>query len=137
MRRLRIPRTRTGHSVLMDLHVPSSALTLPGGSGGKESAHNVGDLGSIPGSGRSPGEGNGNPLQNSCLENSMNRETGQANLKKVRHTFSCPDFSFVLQFSISLSKWYFHINTFEVMGQHYFLISASSGNYTSFCCCCC
>ena len=37
----------------------------------KESACNVGDLGSIPGSGRSPGEGNGNPLQYSCLENSM------------------------------------------------------------------
>ena len=39
---------------------------------GKESACNVGDLGSIPGSGRSPGEGNGNPLQYSCLENPMN-----------------------------------------------------------------
>ena len=43
----------------------------PGGSEGKVSAYNVGDLGSIPGSGRSPGEGNGNPLQYSCLENSM------------------------------------------------------------------
>jgi len=39
----------------------------------KESACNAGDLGSIPGSGRSPGEGNGNPLQYSCLENSMDR----------------------------------------------------------------
>ena len=37
----------------------------------KASACNVGDLGSIPGSGRSPGEGNGNPLQYSCLENPM------------------------------------------------------------------
>ena len=44
---------------------------FPGGSDSKESACNVGDLGSIPGSGRSPGEGNGNPLQYSCLENSM------------------------------------------------------------------
>ena len=43
---------------------------LPGGSDGKESACNEGDLGPIPGSGRSPGEGNGNPLQCSCLENS-------------------------------------------------------------------
>ena len=42
---------------------------FPGGSDGKASAYNVGDLGSIPGSGRSPGEGNGNPLQYSCLEN--------------------------------------------------------------------
>ena len=41
---------------------------LPGGSYGKESTCNVGDLGSIPGLGRSPGEGNGNPLQYSCLE---------------------------------------------------------------------
>ena len=44
---------------------------FPGGSDGKASACNVGDLGLIPGSGRSPGEGNGNPLQYSCLENSM------------------------------------------------------------------
>ena len=43
------------------------------GSDGKESACYVGDLGSFPGSGRSPGEGNGNPLQYSCLENSMER----------------------------------------------------------------
>ena len=42
-----------------------------GGSAGKESACNVGDLGLIPGLGRSPGEGKGRPLQYSCLENSM------------------------------------------------------------------
>ena len=42
---------------------------FPGASDGKASAHNAGDLGSIPGLGRSPGEGNGNPLQYSCLEN--------------------------------------------------------------------
>ena len=42
---------------------------FPDGSDGKESARNVGDPGSIPGSGRSPGEGSGNPLQYSCLEN--------------------------------------------------------------------
>ena len=46
---------------------------FPGGSDGKESAYNAGDLGSIPGSGRSPGEGNGNPLQYFCLKNSMDR----------------------------------------------------------------
>ena len=44
---------------------------FPGGSEVKASACNVGDPGSIPGSGRSPGEGNGNPLQYSCLENPM------------------------------------------------------------------
>ena len=41
----------------------------PGGSDGKESACKAGDAGLIPGLGRSPGEGNGNPLQYSCLEN--------------------------------------------------------------------
>ena len=46
---------------------------LPHSSVGKESACNVGDLGSIPRSGRSSGEGNGNPLQYSCLENPMDR----------------------------------------------------------------
>ena len=45
-----------------------------GGSDTKASAYNAGDLGSIPGSGRSPGEGNGNPLQYSCLENLMDGE---------------------------------------------------------------
>ena len=46
-----------------------------GGSGGKESVSSVGDLGSTPGSGRSLGEGNGNPLQYYCLENPMDRGT--------------------------------------------------------------
>ena len=44
-------------------------MDFPGGSDGKVSVYNAGDLGSIPGSGRLPGEGNGNPLQYSCLEN--------------------------------------------------------------------
>ena len=47
--------------------------TFPGGSDGKESACNAGDPGLIPGLGRTPGEGTGNPLQYSCLENSMER----------------------------------------------------------------
>ena len=48
---------------------------FPGGSDGKESTCNAGDLGSIPGLGRSPGEGHGTPLQYSCLENYMDRGT--------------------------------------------------------------
>ena len=51
---------------------------FPRSSVGKESACNAGDLGSIPGSRRSPGEGNRNPLQYSCLENSMDRGAQQA-----------------------------------------------------------
>ena len=47
------------------------SLDFPGGSDGRASAYNAGDLGSIPGLGRSHGEGNGNPLQYSCLENPM------------------------------------------------------------------
>ena len=46
---------------------------FPGGSEGKVSARNAGDLGLIPRSGRSPREGNGNPLQYSCLENATDR----------------------------------------------------------------
>ena len=46
-------------------------MHFPGGSDGKVPAYNEGDLGSIPGLGRSPGEGNGNPLQYSHLENPM------------------------------------------------------------------
>ena len=46
---------------------------FPGGSAGKESACNAGDQGSIPGSGRSPGEEHGNPLQYACLENSRDK----------------------------------------------------------------
>ena len=50
---------------------PNCLQDFPGGSGIKASVYNAGDLGSIPGSGRFPGEGNGNPLQYSCLENPM------------------------------------------------------------------
>ena len=56
----------------------SVLLDFPGGSDGKASVYNAGDPGSISGSGRSPGEGNGNPLQNYCLENPMDRGVWQA-----------------------------------------------------------
>ena len=56
---------------------------LPGGSEVKASACNVGDLGSISGSGRSSGEGNGNPLQCSCLENPMDGGAWQATVHGV------------------------------------------------------
>ena len=57
-------------------------LGFPGGSDGKASACNVGDPGSIPGLGRSPGEGNGNPLH-SFLKNPMDRGTWQATVHGV------------------------------------------------------
>ena len=58
-------------------------MGFPGGSDGKESTCNVRDLGSIPGLGRSPGEGHGNPLQYCYLENSMNRGAWWATVREV------------------------------------------------------
>ena len=63
-------------------------MGFPGGAEVKASACSVGDLGSIPGSGRSPGEGNGNPLQYSCLENPMDGGAWWAAVhgsQRVRH----------------------------------------------------
>ena len=61
----------------MALITASVSLDFPGGSNGKASAFNAGDPGLIPGSGRSPGEGNGNPLQYSCLEIPWMEEPGR------------------------------------------------------------
>ena len=58
-------------------------MGFPGSSVGTESACSAGDVGSIPGLGSSPGEGNGNPLQYSCLENSMDREVWRATIHGV------------------------------------------------------
>ena len=58
-------------------------LGFPRRSFGKESVCNAGDPGSIPASGRSPGEGNGNPLQYSCLENPVDRGAWQATVLGV------------------------------------------------------
>ena len=59
------------------------SISFPGGSEGKASVHNAGDLGLIPGSARSPGEGNGYPLQYSCLENPMDGGAWQATVHEV------------------------------------------------------
>ena len=56
---------------------------FPGGSDGKESTYNAGDLSLIPGPGKSPGEGNDYPLQNFCLENSMDKGAWQATVHGV------------------------------------------------------
>ena len=58
-------------------------MGFPGSSNGKESACSAGDPGLIPGSGRSPAVGNGNPLQYSCLENSMDRAAWWATVHGV------------------------------------------------------
>ena len=65
------------YHVISTLWHSGKGRTISGGSDSKESACNMGDPGSTPGSGRSPREGNGNPLQYSCLENSMDRGAWQ------------------------------------------------------------
>ena len=65
------------------LMVLNISVGFPGGSDGKEPACNSGDPDSIPGLGRSPGKGNGNPLQYSCLENSKDRGGWQATVHGV------------------------------------------------------
>ena len=67
----------------MDLRAPRTKENFPGGSGGKESVCDAGDLGSIPGSGRSHGEGHDNPLQYSCLENPMDRGAWWATVHRI------------------------------------------------------
>ena len=76
-------------------------MGFPGGSDGKVSACNTGDLGSIPGLGRAPGEGNGNPLQYSCLENPMD---GGAWCTAVHGGREEPDRTERLHFHFSLGK---------------------------------
>ena len=77
--------TNINHDLVMqsDQLARDQVLSLPGVSEGKESAHNVGVPGSIPGLGRSPGEGNSNPLQDSCLENPMDGGAWQATVYGV------------------------------------------------------
>ena len=70
---------------------------FPGGSEVKASACNEGDMGSIPGPGRSPGEGNSNPLQYSCLENPMDGGAWQATIRGVAKSRTrLSDFTFTL-----------------------------------------
>ena len=67
----------------------------------KASAHNAGDLGSIPGLGRSPGEGNGNPLQYSCLENPMDRGAWRTTVHRVaKSRTQLNDFTFTFTYLI-------------------------------------
>ena len=79
----------------------------PGGSDSKVSARSAGDWGSIPASGRSPGEGNGNPLQYSCLENPMDGGAWQATVHGVaKSPIRLSDFTslFRVRESVSVSK---------------------------------
>ena len=73
-------------------------MGFPGGSEVKASASNVGDLGSFPGSGRSPGEGNGKPLQYSCLENPTDGGAWWATVHRVaKSQTQLSDFTFTFK----------------------------------------
>ena len=83
-------------------------MRFPGGSDSKASAHNVGDPDSISGSGRSPGEGNGNPLHYSCLEKSMDGGACWATVHGVAKSWTrLSDFTFIfLKFNSFISYAY-------------------------------
>ena len=82
---------------------------FPSGSDGKVSIYNAGDPGLIPGSGRSPGEGNGNPLQQYFLENAMDRRAWQATVHGVTKSWTrLSDFTFHFQLSLQSNS---HIHT--------------------------
>ena len=75
------------------------AITITCGSDGKESACRAGDPGSIPGPGRSPGEGNGNPLQYSCLKNTVDRRAWPATVYGVAKSWTrLSDFTLTFHF---------------------------------------
>ena len=83
---------------LIGLKGSTHILVFLGGSDGKASTYNAGDLGSIPGLGRSPGEGNGKPLQYSCLENPTDRGAWYAIVHGVAKSWTrLSDFTFTLQ----------------------------------------
>jgi len=81
-------------------------LSFPGGSDGEESACNEGDLGSIPGSGRSTGKGNGNPCQYSCLEDTMDGGAWQTTVHGVTKSQTwLSSFTFVAWLVVRSLKW--------------------------------
>ena len=86
-----------------------------GGSDGKESAYNVGDPGSVPGLGRFPGEGIGNPLQYSCLENPMDRGTWWATVRGVTKSWTRVSDLTLSLFPVNLPLKLFSVFTLKIL----------------------
>ena len=105
----RLPGLRTPLRVT-PLETVSSICGFSGGSDDKESACNAGDLGLIPGSGRSPGERNGNPLQYSCLGNPIDGGAWQATLYGVAKSLS---------FILVLFKFLFSLDPHQASRLHF------------------
>ena len=110
------------YSLLRSL-LPITPYCFPGGSLSKESACNAQDPGSIPGWGRSPGEKNGNPLQNACLENPMNGRPWQATVHSVAESDSTERLTLSLFPIAALGM--LNIHTFP---KNYFLINRITEN---------
>ena len=103
------------HITNLGKDLPGGKEGFPSGSDGKVSACNAGDPGSIPGLGRSPGEGNGNPFQHSCLENPMDGGTWQATVRGVAKCLTrLSDFTFTFrkrskfELQFLLNEYHFH-----------------------------
>ena len=89
---------------------------LPCGSAGKESSCNLGDLGSIPGWGRSPGEGNENPFQYSCLQNSMDGGAWQVTVRRVTKSWTqLSNFTFTFMFQGLDQLIPFHLYNYTII----------------------
>ena len=96
-------RNRFVISIFLNSALSNTVASFPGSSDGKVSACNAGDLGLIPGSGRSPGEGNGNPLQYSCLENPVDGGACQATVHGVAESDMTERLQFHFLFSCNCS----------------------------------
>ena len=105
--------------------LPPSVGRFPGSSYGKESACNTGDPGSVPGSGRSPGEGNGYLFQYSCLENPLDRGAWWATDHGVAKSWTrLSDFTFTFTFIVSLSDFLISVDvTFSNRPEVHFISS--------------
>ena len=96
------------------LVAPAIKSLYPSSSGGKESACNAGDPGSIPRLGISPGEGNGNPLQYACLENSMDRGNWQATVHGIAESDMTEQLTLTLWIAFSCNGLFDYYSSFQL-----------------------
>ena len=107
---------------------------FPGGSGSEEIAYNAGDPGLIPGLGRSPGIGNGNPLQYSCLENSMDKGAWQVTVHGVIESDMTEQLTLIfIKLGVARLSWTQFLRNFMAESQQQFLaFLKESDNNTHF-----